>query len=175
MSKRWDQMTWIGWLPDHLFFFSFLSKEFPLLQFVTSASCLFTAHLWGASCPAFPMTSFRQWRISGPLTTFSPTGWTNCYSFHAMFSITSIIPVAFWVCFSCPITLLYWGNHYGCSFQFFKYLKHISSALQYSIVISWPVIFRTLFPSLQECKGRKKLKSFEKTQICGCFFPKDKF
>lgn len=58
----------------------------------------------------------------------------------------------------------------------FLNVEHIYSALQDPIVISWLVVFCTMFPSLSGIQGeKKKLKSFEKTQRCGCFFPKDKF
>lgn len=72
---------------------------------------------------------------------------------QAMFSSISNIYMTLWVYLNLPVAL----NHYGWNFQFFKCLKHISSAFQDSIVIFWPMMFHTMFPSLQECKGRQRL------------------
>lgn len=87
-----------------------------------------------------------------------------------MFSSTSNVYMALWVYLDLPVALMLWGNHCGWNFQFLKCLKHISSAFQDSIVISWAVMFRTKFPSLQECKGRKRL--WKKTRDIWGFFSK---
>lgn len=135
-----------GWPPDQHMFCLF----FIYLKGISTQCSLWPLPLVPSlhtSDPAFPTTSFKQWRISGPLT-FSSMRWPNCHDSHAMFSSTTIISTALWVCFSFPLTLFYWGNHCGFSSQFFKYFKHISSAHQDSIAVFWPARFRTMFPHM---------------------------
>lgn len=93
-----------GWPPDHHIF----CLVFIYLKGISPYCSLWPLPLVPSlhtSGPAFPTTSFKQWRISGPLATFSPMGWTNCHSSHAIFSSTTTIYMALWVCLSFPLTL----------------------------------------------------------------------